>query len=67
MLNIQEEDDEPARRALPAEAVAKAVEHAMTARRPKTRYLVGSDARFSLLNLLPERLRDRLILSKLSS
>jgi hypothetical protein len=54
-----------ARTALPAEAVVKAVVHAMTARRPKTRYLVGRDTwLWILLNLLPDRWRDRLILSK---
>ncbi len=53
-----------ARKALPADAVAKRVEHAMTARRPKTRYVVGSDAYFMLLlNLLPDTWRDRIILS----
>jgi hypothetical protein len=38
----------------------------MTARKPKTRYLVGRDARlWLLLNLLPDRWRDRLILSQI--
>ncbi|MGD8278826.1 MAG: SDR family oxidoreductase [Gemmatimonadota bacterium] len=42
--------------------VARAVEHALTARRPKLRYVVGTDARVRLgLLLLPTRLRDRLI------
>jgi NAD(P)-dependent dehydrogenase (short-subunit alcohol dehydrogenase family) len=31
--------------AIPAEKVAKAIEHALTARRPKARYLIGRDAR----------------------
>jgi hypothetical protein len=44
------------------------VEHALTARRPRTRYLVGLDAWFWLaLNLLPDRWRDWLILSKLNA
>lgn len=44
-------------------AVARAVAHALTARRPKTRYLVGFDARMQLVlrRLLPARLFDRLI------
>ncbi|MBV9281707.1 MAG: SDR family NAD(P)-dependent oxidoreductase [Chloroflexi bacterium] len=47
--------------------VARAVEHALTAERPKTRYLVGRDARIrAALQLLPDRVRDRLILRRLS-
>jgi NAD(P)-dependent dehydrogenase (short-subunit alcohol dehydrogenase family) len=66
MAKVREEAAEAARTALPVEAVVKAVEHAMTARKPKTRYLVGKDAWFwLLLNLLPDRWRDRLILSKI--
>jgi NAD(P)-dependent dehydrogenase (short-subunit alcohol dehydrogenase family) len=51
------------RRGIPAEAVALAVEHALTARAPKTRYLVGRDARLQALlaALVPDRVRDRLI------
>jgi NAD(P)-dependent dehydrogenase (short-subunit alcohol dehydrogenase family) len=49
-----------AQRAEPADDVAKAVEHALTADRPKTRYVVGRDARRrSRLERLPDRLRDR--------
>jgi len=44
----------------PAEAVAKVVEAALTAGRPKARYLVGRDARIrSGVERLPDRLRDR--------
>jgi NAD(P)-dependent dehydrogenase (short-subunit alcohol dehydrogenase family) len=44
---------------VPAEEVAKAVEHALTARRPRTRYLVGPDAkRRARVEKLPDRLRD---------
>ena len=44
------------------EEVAKAVEHALTAERPKPRYLVGKDARLRRrVERLPVRLRDRLI------
>ena len=47
-------------RAAPAEDVAKAVEHALTASRPKTRYVVGRDAHLrAALQRLPDRLRDR--------
>ncbi len=49
-----------AARAAPPDRVARAVEHALTAERPKTRYLVGRDARIRAgVELLPDRLRDR--------
>jgi NAD(P)-dependent dehydrogenase (short-subunit alcohol dehydrogenase family) len=45
----------------PAE-VAKAVEHALTAPRPRTRYVVGPDARKrARVQRLPDRLRDRVL------
>lgn len=45
------------------ERVAEAVVHALSADRPRTRYLVGTDARVqaALRKLLPDRLFDRLI------
>ncbi|PIS11727.1 MAG: short-chain dehydrogenase/reductase [Bdellovibrio sp. CG10_big_fil_rev_8_21_14_0_10_47_8] len=53
-----------AKSAEPVETVVHAIEHALTAKIPKTRYLVGKDAKRSLLtNLIPDRLRDSLILS----
>jgi NAD(P)-dependent dehydrogenase (short-subunit alcohol dehydrogenase family) len=65
MATVREEARESARTAVPVAAVVKAVEHAMTARRPRTRYLVGRDTWFwLLLNFLPDRWRDWLILSK---
>jgi NAD(P)-dependent dehydrogenase (short-subunit alcohol dehydrogenase family) len=50
-------------RGIPADKVAQAVEHALTAKRPKTRYLVGNDARLQavLAKWAPDRLKDRLI------
>jgi NAD(P)-dependent dehydrogenase (short-subunit alcohol dehydrogenase family) len=63
---IREEAGESVRKGAPVAAVVKAVEHAMTARRPRTRYVVGRDARLWLmLNLLPDRWRDRLILLRM--
>jgi NAD(P)-dependent dehydrogenase (short-subunit alcohol dehydrogenase family) len=48
--------------AVPPGVVAKAVEHALTAKRPKTRYLVGPDAkRRARLQKLPDRWRDKLL------
>jgi len=51
---------ERGRRGQPADRVAQAVEHALTASRPKTRYLVGRDAKLrATFERLPDRLRDR--------
>lgn len=51
------------RAAIPPEAVARAVAHALTARKPKTRYLVGRDARIQALlaRWVPDRVRDGLL------
>jgi NAD(P)-dependent dehydrogenase (short-subunit alcohol dehydrogenase family) len=50
---------------IPPDDVAKVIEHALTARRPRTRYLVGRDARIaSVVARLPDRLRNRLVLSQ---
>ena len=47
-------------KAAPVELVAQAVEHALTASRPKTRYVVGRDARIrAAIERLPDRMRDR--------
>lgn len=44
------------------DTVARAVEHALTAARPRVRYVVGRDARMRLLfQRLPVRVRDRII------
>jgi NAD(P)-dependent dehydrogenase (short-subunit alcohol dehydrogenase family) len=51
-----------ATRAHPVESVAAAVEHALTAKTPKTRYLVGPDAKMrARVQRLPDRVRDRLL------
>jgi NAD(P)-dependent dehydrogenase (short-subunit alcohol dehydrogenase family) len=48
--------------AVPAVEVAKAVAHALTAGRPRTRYVVGPDAkRRARVEMLPDRLRDRVL------
>jgi NAD(P)-dependent dehydrogenase (short-subunit alcohol dehydrogenase family) len=48
--------------AAPVSTVAEAIEHALTAGRPRTRYLVGPDAkRRARVQLLPDRLRDRVL------
>ena len=45
------------------EQVARVIGHALTARRPKTRYLVGRDAkmRWAVAKRVPDRIFDRLI------
>jgi NAD(P)-dependent dehydrogenase (short-subunit alcohol dehydrogenase family) len=52
------------RQAIPPEAVSRAIFHALTARRPRTRYLVGTDARAQALlaRFLPDRARDAVLL-----
>jgi NAD(P)-dependent dehydrogenase (short-subunit alcohol dehydrogenase family) len=61
MAAFREAAGDAARRAEDPELVAKAIEHALTADRPKTRYLVGRDARRrDLVERLPDRLRDRI-------
>ena len=54
---------EASARAIAADAVAQAVEHALTASRPKTRYLVGTDAKLRalMIKLLPDRLSDAVL------
>ncbi len=50
-------------RGIPPEKVAATVEHALSARRPRTRYLVGADARGQALlaRFLPDRLVDWIV------
>jgi NAD(P)-dependent dehydrogenase (short-subunit alcohol dehydrogenase family) len=49
----------------PPETVADAVEHALTAAKPRPRYLVGRDAKLrARIERLPERMRDRLIVRR---
>ncbi len=51
-----------AAKAAPVESVVKAVEHALTAERPQTRYLVGRDAHLrAAVERLPDRMRDRVV------
>lgn len=55
--------EEGATRGIDADAVAKAVEHALTARRPKARYLVGPDAKAAghVFARMPDRMREWLL------
>jgi NAD(P)-dependent dehydrogenase (short-subunit alcohol dehydrogenase family) len=51
------------RRVAPVSRVVDAVVHALTARRPKTRYYLGWDVRlcFKAFKMLSDRLRDRIV------
>ncbi len=62
--NLRETVLDTAGRGIPSQAVAKVVTHALSAKRPKTRYIVGKDAKLAafVIKLLPDRWRDRLIL-----
>ncbi len=48
---------------VPADTVADAIEHALTAKRPKARYLVGTDGKLfgHVVTRLPDRVRDSLV------
>jgi NAD(P)-dependent dehydrogenase (short-subunit alcohol dehydrogenase family) len=54
---------------LPPDAVAKVVEHALTASRPKARYVVGGEAKVTaaLRTYLPKRVFDRLVERRIES
>ncbi len=53
-------------RGAPVDLVSDAVLHALQARRPKARYVVGSDARLRIwVERLPDRLRDRVLLARI--
>ena len=52
-----------AERGIPPEKVAAKIQHALEARRPRTRYLVGIDAQVQarLMPILPTPLVDRIV------
>ena len=58
---------ETAARGIPPVEVARAVEHALTASKPRTKYLVGRDAklRAKLVKVMPDRVMDRAILKQI--
>lgn len=63
LARMQEVMAGAAARAIPAEAVAQVVAQALTVPRPRTRYLVGKDARLRawLKRILPDRVQDRVL------
>jgi NAD(P)-dependent dehydrogenase (short-subunit alcohol dehydrogenase family) len=60
---VREAADKQGSSGIPASEVAKAVAHALTAKRPKTRYAVGRGVKLGaiLAKFLSDRTRDRLI------
>jgi NAD(P)-dependent dehydrogenase (short-subunit alcohol dehydrogenase family) len=65
---IRSEADKLAREGLPPTAIAEVVAEALTSKRPKTRYLVGTDAkvRARLAGALPDKAFDALMARALS-
>jgi len=57
---IERRGGQSPKRAIPPERVAEAIHRALTARRPRTRYIVGNDARIAAVfsAVLPDRLKD---------
>ena len=55
--------EKSAQAGIPPSAVAKAVVHALTAEKPKTRYVVGTDARIQAVvaRLVPDGMKDWLV------
>lgn len=53
----------PPRHAIPPQLVAEVIHRALTVRRPRTRYLVGKDAKLAAFatRWLPDRLQDRIL------
>ena len=60
---VKEAVGRAAERAIPPDVVVQAVVHSLTAPRPRTRYLVGADAKIRawMMKWLPDRLNDRLL------
>jgi NAD(P)-dependent dehydrogenase (short-subunit alcohol dehydrogenase family) len=63
VIRIREAIAQAAQRAIPPDAVVRAVHHALTSSSPRTRYLVGSDAKLRawMVKWLPDRAQDRLL------
>jgi len=64
---VREAVDQVAQRAISVDAVVEAVWHALTAVRPKTRYLVGTDAKIRaiMVKWVPDRLQDWILMKVL--
>jgi NAD(P)-dependent dehydrogenase (short-subunit alcohol dehydrogenase family) len=60
---VREAVDQAAQRAISVDAVVEVVLHALTSARPKTRYLVGTDAKLRafMVKWVPDRVQDWLL------
>src|SRR5574341_1117889 len=60
---MKKASDKNGRAGIPADEVAKVVEHALLSKKPRTRYVVGRDAKIqaALATVIPDRMRDWLI------
>jgi len=63
IASIESRAGRPPSQAIPPERVAKVIHHALSARRPKTRYIVGMDARIGALlaAVFPDRMKDYIL------
>jgi NAD(P)-dependent dehydrogenase (short-subunit alcohol dehydrogenase family) len=63
IATVRTASEQGARNGLPPDAVAQDVAHALTARKPRTRYLVGREAksRATIARFLPDRVMDAAI------
>lgn len=68
VIRIREAVAQSAQRAISPDVVVRAVHHALTAAHPKTRYLVGKDAKLRawMVKWLPDRIQDTLLTWALS-
>jgi len=68
VIRIREAVAQSAQRAISPDVVVRAVHHALTAAHPKTRYLVGKDAKLRawMVQWLPDRIQDTLLTWALS-
>lgn len=63
---IRRTAEERGKSGIPVERVVEAVIHAMTAPKPRTRYLIGKVAwQIAAVSFLPDRVKDRLVLNHL--
>ena len=67
MRAVMEATEREAAKGASTEVVAKAVAHALSARRPRTRYIVGNHSRFTIgfIRALPDRWRDGILIRQL--
>ena len=64
---VRKASDKIGKQGIPADEVAKVVEHALLAKKPRTRYVVGRDAKIqaALVTVIPDRMRDWLIAQRI--